>query len=39
MLSNVHESLSELAGTVEKIVVRGDYQYWHYLCDGTDDRL
>ena len=18
--------------------VTGDYDYWHYLCDGTDDR-
>ena len=18
--------------------VTGDYDYWHYICDGTDDR-
>ncbi|XP_019615787.1 PREDICTED: ufm1-specific protease 1-like isoform X1 [Branchiostoma belcheri] len=39
LLKNVHEGLpppGNISG--ETVTVRGDYLYYHYVCDGTEDR-
>lgn len=39
LLPNVHEKLqTPLNVSRDCRVVVGDYQYWHYGCDGFDDR-
>lgn len=38
LLSNVHEGLELPEGAKEVVLVRGDYLYFHYGCDGFDDR-
>ncbi|CAH0401336.1 unnamed protein product [Chilo suppressalis] len=36
---NVHEGITETLKTnAESYLVLGDYEYYHYLCDGFDDR-
>lgn len=35
--TNIHEKLLENK-TKDITVVRGDYNYYHYCCDGVDDR-
>ncbi|KAK3853388.1 hypothetical protein Pcinc_040071 [Petrolisthes cinctipes] len=38
LLSNVHEWLQLPEGVTEALTVSGDYLYFHYGCDGFDDR-
>ena len=38
MIQNLHEHVPGVADTDSVAVVSGDYQYCHYLMDGTDDR-
>lgn len=38
LLSRVHELLPLPEGCLKVSTVRGEYQYWHYCCDATDDR-
>ena len=35
---NLHSKVPPVSEALECSVVHGDYRYWHYLCDGTDDR-
>ncbi|KAK7107109.1 ufm1-specific protease 1-like [Littorina saxatilis] len=37
-LRNVHCGLPAPGAQHTVAVVRGDYEYWHYCCDGVDDR-
>ncbi|XP_011874219.1 PREDICTED: ufm1-specific protease 1 [Vollenhovia emeryi] len=37
LLKNVHENLAS-PDSGETFLVRGHYEYWHYGCDGFDDR-
>lgn len=39
LLKNVHEKLPlpELIG--DTFLIRGDYEYWHYECDGFNDKV
>lgn len=39
LLKNVHVNLPLPESTGETILVRGDYEYWHYGCDGFDDKV
>lgn len=42
LLKNVHSVLSrpeEEEEESETFLVKGDYQYWHYGCDGLNDRV
>ncbi|KAH0952962.1 hypothetical protein HN011_010821 [Eciton burchellii] len=36
-LKNVHRNLDP-PNNGETFLVKGDYEYWHYNCDGFDDR-
>jgi hypothetical protein len=39
LVSNVHKDLQLPNDSIQKCaLVEGDYQYFHYLCDGLDDR-
>lgn len=38
LLKNVHENLP-LPDSGETFLVQGDYEYWHYGCDGFNDRV
>ncbi|XP_043464448.1 ufm1-specific protease 1 [Leptopilina heterotoma] len=38
LLKNVHVNLPLPESTGETFLVRGDYEYWHYGCDGFDDK-
>ncbi len=39
LLSNVHLNVAVPRGQILTLeTVRGDYDYWHYGCDGFDDR-
>lgn len=39
LLKNVHTELPcPLSGAVKSSLIRGDYLYFHYGCDGQDDR-
>ncbi|XP_037540154.1 inactive Ufm1-specific protease 1 [Nematolebias whitei] len=39
LLKNVHSGLSDpLADPVKCSLIKGDYLYFHYGCDGLDDR-
>lgn len=38
LLPNVHENLLQNEKSKSAAVVRGNYQYYHYCCDGVDDR-
>jgi hypothetical protein len=37
-LKNVHRNLDP-PNNGETFLVKGDYEYWHYNCDGFDDRV
>jgi len=37
LLNNVHEDSGQKINDTG--VVRGNYEYFHYLCDGFDDRV
>ena len=37
LLPNVHLDLSPPGEKV--LLVKGDYLYFHYICDGVDDRV
>ncbi|XP_047348617.1 probable Ufm1-specific protease 1 [Vespa velutina] len=37
LLKNIHESLPTF-GTGKSTIIRGIYEYWHYGCDGFNDR-
>lgn len=39
LLSNVHEGAEFLNFPEKRFLVAGDYKYYHYLCDGFDDRV
>lgn len=39
LLPNVHENLPVPQGAKEIECVKGDYLYYHYGCDGFDDRV
>lgn len=38
LLKNVHEALA-LPDSGETFLTQGDYEYWHYGCDGFNDRV
>jgi len=38
LLKNVHENLV-LPDSGETFLVQGEYAYWHYGCDGFNDRV
>ncbi|XP_026741371.1 probable Ufm1-specific protease 1 [Trichoplusia ni] len=38
LLTNIHESEGILKGSGKTYLVSGNYEYYHYLCDGFDDR-
>ncbi|KAI5636088.1 peptidase family c78 domain-containing protein [Phthorimaea operculella] len=38
LLTNVHESADVPNSPDKYYLVRGNYEYYHYLCDGFDDR-
>jgi len=38
LLKNVHRSLDP-PNNGETFFVKGDYEYWHYSCDGFDDKV
>ncbi|CAL4072483.1 unnamed protein product [Meganyctiphanes norvegica] len=38
LLANVHKDLATPTALVEVALVVGDYLYYHYGCDGFDDR-
>ena len=35
---SLHCAVPTLPDAQETSSVRGEYEYWHYLCDGVDDR-
>ena len=37
-MTNVHVGLPAPLDGGETRTVAGDYEYWHYGCDGFDDR-
>lgn len=42
LLKNVHIGIAEEISNVNKgktFLVSGNYEYYHYLCDGFDDRV
>ena len=39
LLKNVHERLSLPDPNGETFLVKGDYEYWHYGCDGFNDKV
>ena len=34
----LHLQVPALPNMQEVSMVRGKYDYWHYICDGVDDR-
>ncbi|KAJ8717770.1 hypothetical protein PYW07_005700 [Mythimna separata] len=38
LLTNVHETAGIAKGSGKTYLVSGQYEYYHYLCDGFDDR-
>lgn len=38
LLKNVHEHLA-LPDNGETFLVQGQYEYWHYGCDGFNDKV
>ncbi|CAH0590422.1 unnamed protein product [Chrysodeixis includens] len=38
LLTNIHESKELLKDSGNTYLVSGNYDYYHYLCDGFDDR-
>lgn len=39
LVKNVHLDLKFPHENIQKYaIVQGDYQYFHYVCDGVDDR-
>ena len=38
LLRNVHRDISAPEGG-QSFLVRGDYEYWHYGCDGFNDKV
>lgn len=39
LLENVHIGLEAPSNHGLTSLVKGDYFYYHYLCDGLDDRV
>lgn len=39
LLTNVHEGAEFLNIDDKTFLVAGNYEYYHYLCDGFDDRV
>jgi hypothetical protein len=39
LLRNVHLEVEAPGPAEGVVVVKGDYEYWHYCCDGCDDRV
>ncbi|XP_076445627.1 ufm1-specific protease 1-like isoform X2 [Babylonia areolata] len=37
-LKNVHRGVAAPGLPQHVSLVKGDYEYWHYCCDGTNDR-
>ena len=37
-MPGLHLQVPSLPDVHEEVVVRGKYDYWHYLCDEVDDR-
>ena len=35
---SLHLQVPALPNMQEVSMVRGEYDYWHYMCDGVDDR-
>ena len=38
LLRNVHLGLPH-PGPGETCLIKGDYEYWHYGCDGFNDKV
>ncbi|XP_014677871.1 PREDICTED: ufm1-specific protease 1-like isoform X2 [Priapulus caudatus] len=38
LIQSIHNGLPLPHGSVQHELVRGTYDYWHYLCDQLDDR-
>ena len=39
LLKNIHLDMEAPGPQHHVSLVKGDYQYWHYCCDGCDDRV
>lgn len=39
LLTNIHETAAISKDTGQTYTVTGNYEYYHYLCDGFDDRV
>lgn len=39
LLENVHNNLTFPSDRGKLYLVKGNYQYYHYLCDKHDDRV
>jgi hypothetical protein len=39
LLSNVHEGIEPPTANGITIVIQGPYHYYHYGCDGVDDKV
>lgn len=38
LLRNVHQNIL-LPEIGQSFLVKGDYEYWHYCCDGFNDKV
>ena len=36
---NIHDGLPQPPHIIKSAIVKGTYGYWHYGCDGVDDRV
>lgn len=40
LLTNIHEGIPGSSMNIDKIhLVNGNYEYYHYLCDGFNDTV
>lgn len=39
LIKNIHEGVDPPSQEGETVLVKGQYDYWHYKCDGVDDRV
>jgi hypothetical protein len=39
LLKNVHENIEPPTAGGTTSLIRGSYQYYHYGCDGLNDRV
>lgn len=39
LLTNIHETAGTVKESGRTYLVCGNYEYYHYFCDGFDDRV